>query len=71
MANRKIGMWLYSNSGGDKIAKKIISKLKERGIDTLDNVNLRHAIAKNGNILHEGTKLNKLDLCLHEEYFHS
>jgi len=62
MANRKIGMWLYSNSGGDKIAKKIISKLKERGIDTLDNVNLRHAIAKNGNILHEGTKLNKLDL---------
>ena len=24
--SRKIGMWLYSNSGGDKISKKIIKK---------------------------------------------
>nr|WP_321266584.1 ATP-grasp domain-containing protein [uncultured Sulfurimonas sp.] len=62
MSNRKIGMWLYSNSGGDKIAKSIIKKLKERDIDTLDNINLRHAIAQNGNILHNKTKLNKLDL---------
>ncbi|WP_373005117.1 RimK family alpha-L-glutamate ligase [Sulfurimonas sp.] len=62
MSNRKIGMWLYSNSGGDKIGNKIIKKLKERDIDTLNNVNLRHAIANNGNILFEGTKLNKLDL---------
>ena len=62
MANRQIAMWLYTNSGGDKIAKKIIKKLQERDIDTLDNVNLRHAIAKNGNILYNDIKLNKLDL---------
>lgn len=63
MSSRKIGMWLYSNSGGDKIGKKIIKKLKERDIETVDNINLRHAIAKNGNILHSGIKLNKeLDL---------
>ena len=67
MADRKIGMWLYKNGGGDKIAKKIIKKLKERGIETLDDVSLRHAIAKNGNIIyradeHYGEKLNKLDL---------
>ena len=62
MSNRKIGMWLYNNGGGDKIRKKIIKKLKDRGIDTLDNLNLRHAIAKNGNILHDDIKLNKLDL---------
>ena len=67
MSNRKIGMWLYSNGGGDKIQKKIIKKLQERDIDTLNNINLRHAIAKNGHILfhgeeHHGEKLDKLDL---------
>ncbi len=63
MSKRKIGMWLYSNSGGDVIANKIIKKLKERDIETLNDINLRNAIAKNGNILHNGVKLNKeLDL---------
>jgi len=38
MGNRKIGMWLYKNSGGDKIAKKIIKKLRERDIETLDDI---------------------------------
>jgi len=60
--SRKIGMWLYANSGGDKITKKIIKKLKDRDIQTLDNINLRHAIAKNGNIIYKNEKLNKLDL---------
>lgn len=59
---RKIGMWLYSNGGGDAIGKKIIEKLKERDIETLDNLNLRNATARNGNIFHGKTKLNKLDL---------
>ena len=47
MSDRKIGMWLYSNGGGDKIQKKIIKKLKERDIEVLNNINLRNAIAKN------------------------
>jgi ribosomal protein S6--L-glutamate ligase len=59
---RTIGMWLYQNGGGDIIGKKIIKKLKERDIYTMDNVNLRSATAKNGNIVHNGIKLNKLDL---------
>jgi len=59
---RTIGMWLYQNGGGDAIGKKIIKKLKERDIYTIDNVNLRTATAKNGNIVHNGIKLNKLDL---------
>jgi len=59
---RKIGMWLYSNGGGDAICKKIIDKLNERDIETLDNLNLRNATARNGNIFHGKTKLNKLDL---------
>jgi ribosomal protein S6--L-glutamate ligase len=65
--NRKIGMWLYKNGGGDKIGKKIIKKLKERDIEVLDDINLRNAIAKNGHILYRGEKyygekLDKLDL---------
>jgi len=62
MGNRKIGMWLYHNGGGDKIAKKIIKKLRDRDIETLDNINLRHAIAKNAHILNNDVKLDKLDL---------
>ena len=60
--SRKIGMWLYSNSGGDKISKTIIKKLRDRDIKTINNINLRHAIAKNGNIVFNNEKLNKLDL---------
>jgi len=59
---RTIGMWLYKNGGGEAIGKKIIKKLKERDIDVIDNINLRYATAKNGNIVHNGIKLNKLDL---------
>ena len=66
--NRTIGMWLYQNGGGDKIQNKIIKKLKDRGIDTIPNLNLRNAIAKNKNIICQTKdckkqhKLNKLDL---------
>jgi len=60
--NRTIGMWLYKNGGGDAIAKKLVKRLKEREIDTIDNINLRNAVARSGNIIHKGIKLNKLDL---------
>jgi len=60
--NKTIGMWLYTNGGGDKIAKKIIKKLKNRNIDVVNNINLRNATAKNGHILYEDIKLDKLDL---------
>ena len=63
MSNKRtIGMWLYKNGGGEAIGKKIIKQLKERNIDVIDNINLRHAVAKNANIIHNGIKLNKLDL---------
>jgi len=59
---RTIGMWLYKNGGGDAIGKKIIKKLRERDILTIDNINLRDATARNKSIVHNGIKLNKLDL---------
>ncbi|KIM12130.1 MAG: 30S ribosomal protein S6 modification protein RimK [Sulfurovum sp. FS08-3] len=60
--SRKIGMWMYSNSGGDKIQEKLIKKLQERDIKAITDINLRHAIGKNGHILHNDVKLDKLDL---------
>ncbi len=62
MSRRKIGMWLYQNGGGDKIQEKMISLLKDREIDVIPNINLRDAIAKNGHILWNDIKLDKLDL---------
>ncbi|AXX87061.1 alpha-L-glutamate ligase, RimK family [Malaciobacter marinus] len=62
MAKRKIGIWLYQNSGGDVIQKKMIKKLNERDIDVITDINLRNAIAKNGHILYKDLKLDKLDL---------
>jgi len=59
---RKIGMWLYNNGGGDKIQKRLIKKLREREIKVVPDINLRYAIAKNGHIIHDGRKLDKLDL---------
>ena len=59
---RTIGMWMYKNGGGEKIAKKMIKKLKERDIKVVNDINLRHAIVKNENIIHNGVKVNKLDL---------
>jgi ribosomal protein S6--L-glutamate ligase len=60
--SRKIGMWLYQNGGGDKIQKKLIKKLKERDIKVIPDLNLRHALAKNGHIYYHDVKLDKLDL---------
>jgi ribosomal protein S6--L-glutamate ligase len=55
-------MWLYSNGGGEKIQKKIVKKLKERDIETITDINLRHAIARKGHIYHGKTKVDELDL---------
>ncbi|PHR73746.1 MAG: hypothetical protein COA66_01415 [Arcobacter sp.] len=64
MDTKTIGLWMYENSGGRKIQDKICKKLQERDINTLREVDLRNAIAKNGHILHKGNKLDKLDLFL-------
>lgn len=59
---RTVGMWLYSNGGGDRIQKKMVKRLKERDIDVIIDINLRHAIAKKGHIYHGKTKVDQLDL---------
>jgi ribosomal protein S6--L-glutamate ligase len=53
---------MYQNSGGDKIQKNLIEKLKERDISVVSDLNLRNAIAKNGSIICNNTKMEELDL---------
>jgi ribosomal protein S6--L-glutamate ligase len=62
MSNHKIGMWMYQNSGGEQIEKKMIDKLRDRDILTISDLNLRSAIAKNGSIICNETKMEELDL---------
>ena len=59
---RKIGMWLYSNGGGDKIQERIVRDLKDRDIDVITDINLRHAIVKEGHIFYDKLKVDELDL---------
>ncbi len=60
--SRTIGMWIYTNSGGDKVQEKIINQLKEREIEVVNDINLRYAIAKNGHIIHNDINIDELDL---------
>ncbi len=62
MSKPRIGMWMYQNSGGDQIQKKMIDLLRERDILTTPELNLRHAVAKNGTIVCNDTVMEELDL---------
>ncbi len=62
MSQYKIGMWMYQNSGGEQVQQKIVDRLKERDIASVIDLNLRHAIAKNGNIICKGLNMEELDL---------
>ena len=59
---RKIGMWMYQNSGGTEIERKMVELLREREIETITGLDLRFATAdKNGTICN-GINVNELDL---------
>ncbi len=60
--SQKVGIWMYQNGGGDEIEKKLVSKLKERGIDSKTGLNLRYAVAKNDKIYIDDFLMNDLDL---------
>ncbi len=62
MSDYTVGIWMYQNGGGDIIEKKIVNKLRERGIKAITNLNLRHAIAENGHIICNGVVMEDLDL---------
>jgi len=59
---RTVGIWMYKNGGGKEVEKKIISKLKERDINAITDLNLRDAIVIGQNIYIGDILLNDLDL---------
>ncbi len=62
MTGHTIGMWMYQNSGGDQIQRKMVEQLKERDIHTVTGLDLRDAIAKNGQIICHDRVMEDLDL---------
>ena len=62
MSEYNIGMWMYQNGGGAEIEQKMINLLKERGINTIPDLYLKYAIAKNGSIICNNVKMEELDL---------
>ncbi len=62
MSKRKIGMWMYNNSGGDKIQEKLISKLRERDIETVPELDLRFARGYKNSVICDGVNMLDLDL---------
>ncbi|MBF6057327.1 ATP-grasp domain-containing protein [Thiomicrorhabdus heinhorstiae] len=60
--NRKVGIWMYQNGGGDVIEQKMIAKFKERGIECVTGLDLRFAEVHNGAMMCKGTNMLELDL---------
>ncbi|NPA03511.1 MAG: ATP-grasp domain-containing protein [Epsilonproteobacteria bacterium] len=56
-----IGIWMYQNGGGDRIEKKMVAQLQERGHIVSTGLNLRYAVAENGKLILDGLNLYELD----------
>jgi len=66
MSKRTVGMWMYSNSGGDIIEQKMIKLLQEREIDVISGLDLRFARGSKDGIITKTSdmkkEINMLDL---------
>ncbi len=60
--SKTVGIWMYQNGGGDKIEEKLVSKLRERGIESITNLNLRDALVADEEIFIKNVIVNDLDL---------
>jgi len=56
-----VGIWMYQNGGGDRIEQKIVARLQDRGHVVSTGLNLRKAVAQNGELLLDGLNLYELD----------
>ena len=62
MLDRQVGLWMYSNSGGSAIEKKIVNQLKERDIEVFTNLDLRFARGSKDGIICNNIDMLELDL---------
>ncbi|ELR66614.1 Ribosomal protein S6 glutaminyl transferase [Photobacterium marinum] len=62
MAPHRVGLWMYQNSGGTEIERKIVEKLNERNIEAITGLDLNNASANNGSIFCNGHAMEELDL---------
>jgi ribosomal protein S6--L-glutamate ligase len=59
---RKVGLWMYQNGGGEAIERKIVTGLRDRGIEAITDMNLRFANASSdGVICCGGVNVSDLD----------
>ena len=59
--DRKVGIWMYQNSGGPEIEQKIILQLLDRGINSVTGLDLRFAEGSKDGIMCKGTNMTDLD----------
>jgi len=59
---RKVGMWVYKNSGGEAIRDKIVEKLRERDIYSYMNLDLRSSFGTPSGIYCNDLNMYDLDL---------
>jgi len=57
-----VGMWMYSNCGGDAIQDEIVKQLYNKGINTLTDLDLAKGVAEKGRIICDGVDMTALDL---------
>jgi len=58
---RKVGIWMYQNSGGPEIEQKIILQLLDRGINSITGLDLRFAEGSKHGIFCKGVDMTELD----------
>lgn len=59
--DRKVGIWMYQNSGGPEIEQKIILQLLERGINSVTGLDLRFAEGSREGLFCKGVNMTELD----------
>jgi len=62
MATHRVGLWMYQNSGGTEIERKIVAQLNDRNIEAITGLDLNQASAHNGSIFCNGHMMDELDL---------
>ncbi|MDA3945587.1 MAG: ATP-grasp domain-containing protein [Helicobacteraceae bacterium] len=61
VCDRKVGVWMYQNSGGPEIEQKLILQLLDRGINSITGLDLRFAEGSKEGILCKGVNMTELD----------